>query len=147
MGFRYETQNNIHDHKDFAPRVGIAWGLGGGRQPKTVLRAGTGIFYDRFTEDLTLQAIRQNGVAQQQFTVFNPDFFPNVPSVANLEAKLVPQAIRRVDSNLEAPYVIQSAIGVDRQLPGNIALSVTYTNTAGDQQTATGDAYCSSMYP
>ena len=131
LGLRYETQNNIHDHKDFAPRIGIAWGLGGGRQPKTVLRAGTGIFYDRFTEDLTLQAIRQNGVTQQQFTVYNPNFFPNVPSVAGLESSLIPQAIRRIDSNLHAPYVIQSAIGIDRQLPKNIALSITYTNTRG----------------
>jgi hypothetical protein len=29
----------------------------------------------------------------------------------------------------------------------NQYVSVTYINTAGDQQTATGDAYCSSMYP
>jgi len=28
LGLRYETQNNIGDHKDFAPRVGIAWGFG-----------------------------------------------------------------------------------------------------------------------
>src|SRR5207247_2332740 len=58
MGMRYETQNNIGDRGDFAPRIGIAWGLGGGsqRQPKTVLRAGSGIFYDRFTEDLTLRS-------------------------------------------------------------------------------------------
>ena len=48
LGMRYETQNIIHDRRDWAPRVGIAWGLGGGKTPpKTVLRAGYGIFYDR----------------------------------------------------------------------------------------------------
>src|SRR5262249_19126668 len=36
-----------------------------------------------------------------------------------------------IDSNLRAPYVIQTAIGVDRQLPKNIAISLNYTNTRG----------------
>ncbi len=49
-GLRFETQNDIHDHGDFAPRVSVAWGIGGGKKTaaKTVLRAGYGIFYDRF---------------------------------------------------------------------------------------------------
>src|SRR5207253_10117615 len=77
-GLRYETQNNLGDHADFAPRVGIAWALGGAgnnRSPKTVLRAGYGIFYDRFSSDLVLQQELQNGVTQQQFLVKNPQFF------------------------------------------------------------------------
>ena len=27
-GLRFESQSDIHDHADFAPRLGIAWGLG-----------------------------------------------------------------------------------------------------------------------
>ena len=50
MGLRYETQNNIGDRKDFGPRIGIAWGLGGGGCPRPCF-AGDWIFYDRFTED------------------------------------------------------------------------------------------------
>jgi len=30
LGFRYETQNYIHDWRDFAPRVAISWAPGGG---------------------------------------------------------------------------------------------------------------------
>jgi hypothetical protein len=133
LGLRYETQNHIGDHRDIAPRVGIAWGLGGGksRQPKTVLRAGFGMFYDRFSEDLTLSAIRLNGVTQQQFVVPFPSFFPNFPDVASLESNLAPQAIRKIDSNLHAPYMMQMAIGIDRQLPRNITVSVNYTRTQG----------------
>src|SRR6202142_3478083 len=44
-GLRFETQNAIHDHGDFAPRISFAWGLGGGGKktaPKTVLRAEIG---------------------------------------------------------------------------------------------------------
>jgi hypothetical protein len=96
-----------------------------------VVRAGFGLFYDRFSEDLTLSALRLNGVTQQQFIVPFPTFFPTVPTIASLEANRVPQAIRRIDSNLHAPYVIQTAIGIDRQLPKNISISVNYTNTRG----------------
>ncbi len=50
LGLRYETQTNIHDWRDLAPRLAFAWAPGGGGQKraKTVLRAGFGIFYDRF---------------------------------------------------------------------------------------------------
>ncbi|MFB3923480.1 MAG: carboxypeptidase regulatory-like domain-containing protein [Terriglobia bacterium] len=132
-GLRYETQNQISDHRDFAPRVGLAWGLGRGKtgQPKTVLRAGAGVFYDRFNSDLTLQALRLNGTTQQQFLVPNPDFYPDIPPLTELENSAVPQTLRRVAENLQAPYTIQSAVGIERQLPKNITLAVTYTNSHG----------------
>ena len=42
---RYEAQTRVGDHRDVAPRVGVAWGLGPkGKTPKTVIRAGFGIF-------------------------------------------------------------------------------------------------------
>ncbi len=132
MGLRYETQNHIGDHLDFAPRFGLAWGIGrDGRTPKMVLRAGAGIFYDRVSENLTLQAMRQNGVVQQQYLITDPDFFPLIPSTDILQGNEVPQTIRRVAPNLVSPYTIQSAIGIERQLPKNITLAVTYTNSRG----------------
>ena len=137
LGLRYETQNIISDRKDFAPRVGIAWGIGGGktRTPKTVLRAGSGIFYDRFTQDLTLNSLHVNGIAQQQYVVYQPDFFiNNVPSLSSLGANQLQSAIWRIDGKLRAPYVIQSAIGVDRQLPRSTTVSVTYAFSRGVHQ-------------
>ena len=49
-GVRYETQSNISNYNNIAPRFGVAWGLGGkaNKAAKTVLRAGAGVFYDRF---------------------------------------------------------------------------------------------------
>jgi hypothetical protein len=38
----------LPDYKNFAPRLGVAYGLFG--DGKTVLRAGAGIFYDRRVE-------------------------------------------------------------------------------------------------
>ena len=132
-GLRYETQNQLSDHGDFAPRFGLAWGLGRGktRQPKTVLRVGGGVFYDRVGADLTLQALRLNGITQQQFLVPSPDFFPNVPPLADLESNLAPQTIRSKAPTLRAPYTVQSAIGIERQLPKNITVAITYTNSHG----------------
>jgi Carboxypeptidase regulatory-like domain/TonB dependent receptor-like, beta-barrel len=134
-GLRYETQNQISDHSDIAPRIGFAWGLGGkGSRPKTVIRAGAGIFYDRFGQNLTLQALRLNGVHQQQFVIPNPDFFPTVPSSDSLEANLSPQTIYTVQPDVRTPYVFQEAIGIERQLPKNITVAVTYTNSHGVHQ-------------
>ena len=132
-GLRYETQNQIGDHLDLAPRLGFAWGLGRGKtgQPKTVLRAGSGIFYDRFTSALTLQALRLNGTVQQQFLVPNPNFYPTIPVLADLESSAAPQTIRHIAPGLVAPYTVQSAVGIERQLPKNITLAVTYTNSHG----------------
>ena len=58
-GLRYEAQTNIGDHGDFAPRLGLAWGIGGknGRTAKTILRAGSGTFFDRVASSLVLQAL------------------------------------------------------------------------------------------
>ena len=97
-----------------------------GRQ-KTVIRGGFGMFYDRVNESLIKQAFLLNGVNQLSYTVTNPDTFPNAPSLANLSP--AQNSIYRLDPNLRSDYMIQSAIGVERQLPRNTTVAVTYTNT------------------
>ncbi len=134
LGVRYETQTNIHDWRDIAPRIGFAWAPGakGSQRGKTVLRGGFGMFYDRIAETLTLSALRFNGVNQEQYLVTNPDFFPVVPPVSQLQAIAAPQTIYRLASNLRAPYVIQSAIGIERQLPFNTTIASTFTWSRAD---------------
>jgi hypothetical protein len=130
-GLRYETQTNIHDWSDFGPRVAIAWAPAGSAKarPKTVIRAGFGTFYDRFALSNTLAAERYNGIVQQQYVISNPDFFPNIPSLAGLQA--TPQAVQEVSSHLRAPYTMQSSLSVERQLPAHTTLALTYTNSRG----------------
>jgi hypothetical protein len=137
-GLRYENQTNISSIWNFAPRLGFAWGIGkpGGmmRSPRTVLRGGWGMFYDRFDENLTLNANRLNGVNQQQFLVPFPLFYPNVPTLDQLQPFKQDQAVNLVDSRLQAPYMMQTVIGLERQLPRNITVAVNYSNTRGVHQ-------------
>ncbi|HXZ39247.1 MAG TPA: carboxypeptidase regulatory-like domain-containing protein [Terriglobales bacterium] len=134
-GLRFETQNQIHDHADWAPRLSLAWGLGRGNNPspKTVLRAGFGIFYDRFAYNLIEQAERLNGITQQQTIVNNPDFFPAIPSLPIAGAAVSP-TIYQVSPRLVAPMTLQSAASVERQLTKSATLAVTYLNSRGEHQ-------------
>jgi hypothetical protein len=132
-GLRFETQNAIHDHADWAPRVGFAWGIGGGGKsaPKTVLRGGFGLFYDRFNEELVLNANRLNGVTQLQYTVPSPDCFPSVSSCA-----LTPQTqtIYQISSKLHSPYIMQSAFSLERQVTRTANVTVSYLSSRGAHQ-------------
>jgi Carboxypeptidase regulatory-like domain len=144
-GLRLETQTHISDRADWAPRVGIAWGIGGGRKkaPQTVLRVGWGIFYDRFTTASILEAERFNGVTQQTYTINNPGFFcpdalsacPSVSTIASLSASV--PVIYQVAPNLRAPLLMQTAVSLERQLNRIVNVSVSYLNFSGYRQLLT----------
>jgi hypothetical protein len=128
LGLRYENQSNISSNLNFAPRIGFAWSPFGGPSPKTVIRGGFGVFYDRVGENLTLNATRLNGVNQKQFIVLNPTFFPAIPSVATLESFLVPVSIYRLAEDIQAPYTTQAVASVEHQLPHNLTIAASYIN-------------------
>ncbi len=140
-GLRYERQTNIGDWRDFAPRIGVAWAPGhtsGKSGPKNVIRAGFGIFYDRFALANTLMA-EQYGLVQQQYVVTNPDFYPQVPSLATLNGLAVQQVIEKVSPTLRAPYLVQSAVAFERQLPAHTTVAVTFADTHGLHQLRSQD--------
>lgn len=149
LGLRYETQTNISSNLNFAPRVSFAWspGTNGSGQAQTVVRAGFGIFYDRFSENFTLQADRFDGVQQQQYIVrldpnnpatlailsqpqFTLNGVTNVPTAEQIRAAVPGSVtIRRIDPGLQTPYTMQGAISLERQLPYKITAAVTYVAT------------------
>src|SRR5467141_883597 len=137
-GLRYESQNNIGDHADLAPRIGVAWGLDGSgkKSPRTVLRAGFGIFYDRFGYDLVLQQQRLNNITQKQFVVANPQFFlADTPSTDQLAAmSTTAPTLYQANSNLRTPYTMQAGLTLERQLTKSANLSLTYLNARGSHQ-------------
>ncbi len=148
VGLRYENQTNIDSKFNFAPRLGLAWSPGAGRPsgPMFVFRAGAGIFYDRFGENNTLQALRFNG--QNQFSlrvsandpdanrraialtllaqpVFNANgTVTNSPTGPQVQA-LLPTAsqLRQVSPILQAPYTIQTVFSIERAFNRKLTLS------------------------
>jgi hypothetical protein len=141
LGLRWESQTGIRDHSDFAPRLGFAWGLNRAKNApaKTVLRAGFGMFYDRFAESTLLQAERFNGTTQQQYKVPFPTFFPAIPSISSLSSYAVAPTRYQIDPNLRAPYIIQSAVSIEQQVSKSATVSVTYLNSHGVHQLLTND--------
>jgi hypothetical protein len=138
-GLRLESQNHIRDHADWAPRVMLSWGLGHSKAgPTTVVRAGFGVFYDRFTDDLVLQAERQNGTTEQEYEINDPSFFfPNgaTPSsdYTGSTSTSIP-IIYQIAPNLRAPYKLQSALSVEHQLGKSATITANYLNTRGVHQ-------------
>ncbi|HLY99701.1 MAG TPA: carboxypeptidase regulatory-like domain-containing protein [Candidatus Angelobacter sp.] len=146
-GLRYETQNGISDHGDWAPRLGFAWGLGGKKDkpPKTVIRTGFGLFYDRFNQNLIIQTERLNNITQQQFTVIGnsaatqsalQNFFTSgtLPTQSQIQGIATTGAAYQIDPALRAPYTEQAAISVEQQLSKISTLSVTYLHSYGVHQ-------------
>ena len=138
FGLRYEYQTNTHS-PNFAPRIAFAWSPSGNsaKPPKTVIRGGAGIFYNRFGPFNTLQAHRFNGTTTQQYNVtetplfingqFVPpvpsalDAFPNVPLVSILPQSR--QIIWQVDPHLHTPTFFFQALQLERQLPRHTTLT------------------------
>jgi hypothetical protein len=72
-GLRWEAQNHIADHDDWAPRVALAYALDGDgkdKKAKTVLRVGYGFFYDRMGTG-NLKSVHYADI-QNQIVFVNP---------------------------------------------------------------------------
>ena len=141
-GLRFETQTGIPDHADFAPRVAVAWGIGKTKAgaPKFVLRGGWGMFYTRFSQTQLLNATRLNGVSIQTLTVENPNFFPFVPTISELQGGTTSTVSKyQIGPGLHAPYMMDTAATLERQLTRNTTLTVNYLNARGVHQFFTAD--------
>ena len=154
-GLRYEFQTHAHSKYDFAPRLAIAWSPGAAnsaRPPKMVIRAGTGFFYNRFSELSTLQSIRFNGVNVLQtfvtedagrltpptvddqlngnlsgvYSILNKWSPTAVPSVAGIPP--TQQTIWQVDPNIQIPTVWLAGTQIERQLPRNMTMFIGFYN-------------------
>jgi len=132
------------DLNNFAPRIGMAWQF----MPKTVLRAGYGIFYGG----------QENGPYSNPSPGFNPPFFvnqsfiapcsdPSANSALDCRVTQIPQLsfgfpanslvdpntpiFFSVDKNLRTPYMQQWHLGIEQELPGNSVFALTYAGSKG----------------
>ena len=133
FGVRYEAQSNLGGRGDWAPRIGIAWGLDARpNQPaKTVLRAGFGTFFDRIPLNVTLNSLRYDGMNQQSYLILDPAFFPDVPAAAVLAAGRQPQQLRPVFGGVRAPQLYQGSIGIERQIDPGSRVTLTWITSRG----------------
>lgn len=151
-GLRWETQNHIADHNDWAPRVAFAYALDAkGKKPaKTVLRAGYGIFYDRLPIGDLLAATRQGvNAGSLQTTIAsaaclsgndlnNMDFsgcLPAAPYAPTPASTLV-----QISPTYHSPYTQQLGASIERQATKTATVTATYLHSFGVHQMVTRDS-------
>lgn len=152
LGLRWESQNHVSDHSDWAPRFAFAYALDGhkkGSVQKTVLRGGYGFFYDRF-EVGNLMTLEQNngGANSQQHTVIeNPTCFTTT-SLNDIQGGLascgtgtasIPQ-IHVLYPRYRSPYTEMLGLSLERQLTKTSTMTLTYLHAYGVHQMATINA-------
>jgi hypothetical protein len=141
-GMRFETQSAIPDHFDPAPRVGAAWDVGktDKRQPFVTLRAGMGIFYDRFESSNLLTAVRQQqGGLQQQYIFTLSGTSPAmcaitpVPSCTGGSVTTTPPTYYGVSPTLRSEYKVVEGLTAEKGTKYG-KISATYLHVQGDHQ-------------
>ncbi len=149
-GLRLEGQNRIHDRADWAPRLAVAWSPArgsGAAQPRTVIRAGSGWFYNRFTvpsffnsnsgTPYVLSTIHFNGANELAYVIENPDLYnPSAtepPSAFGSASSSIPTHLS-LDPYFRTALDMQTGAGIDRQVTRTIMANVTYLYTRGIHQ-------------
>jgi len=120
-GVRYDWQNYFHDSNNLAPRVSVAYAPG--KTKKTVIRAGSGFFYDRTGPGPIFDLLRYGGIQLRQFLITNP-LFPDPFAVG-------PTSVVSLAPGVRIPYTLQYSASVERQLGRGTTLTVNYTGIRG----------------
>ncbi len=123
-GLRFETQDAIHDHADWAPRLGAAWSVlpGKNKQPRYTVRAGAGVFYRRFNSGNLLQAVRQNGITQQEYVINSP---------YQAQQPVLGSTVFQISPNYHAPYFVNTTLSLERRLGTHGTITASYNHNRG----------------
>ncbi len=137
-GVRLQTENVLTDKDAWAPRLGVAWGLG--RARTTVVRGGFGLFYGSFDDDQMIIAAHRNGSNERAYVVNRPRFYPNLPSAAALAAEPASYpSVYRYSPTLHAPTMATASASVEHQFGGAASISVSYRYSHADGEFLTND--------
>ena len=154
-GLRWESQNHIADHSDFAPRVAFAYALDGhknSKQAKTVLRGGFGLFYDRFQIQNLMNREQYNGTtnSQTQTVITNPTCFDqnNLNNLGTSRTQVIAacggaattSAIYAITPGYHSPYAMPAGVSLERQMTKTATLTFTYLHYVGVHQLVVRDA-------
>jgi len=136
----YVGQGRLYqpDYNNVAPRVSVAWDVTG--HQKTVVRAGYGIFYDAYSQDMFLGHLPWNsyfdpGAAYSGFGP-NPISYSNASGFAMGEGPLFGFSSNMydrfgVDQNMRTPYMENYNLNVQQQLTQKMTLQVSYVGSQG----------------
>jgi outer membrane receptor protein involved in Fe transport len=122
--------SHLHiDRNNLAPRLGLSWNP----NPKTVVRAGYGLFYGRTPSIMVGTAHSNNGINVQTvtFTGNQVPTYPNVFPALPTGAALPKPTIFVFDKDYENPEVHQASLGVDYALTDELAVSAGYLYVRG----------------
>lgn len=150
-GLRFEAQNHVADHNDWAPRVSMAYALDGGKgkQAKTVLRAGVGTFYDRFgtgnlltIKHLQLQnkIVLNNPVCSTSATSLDAIDLTSCSSGPGSSSSQSSPVHYSIDPSYRSPYTTQFGASIERQVTKTTSATLTYLRSMGPHQLVTVNA-------
>jgi len=127
--FAYTRSFNT-PNRDWAPRLGFAWSV----NPKTVVRASSGLFYDPPPTNLWYNAFINDGSTRAFTDTFSPTT-PGAPSYPNvftfLSGATLPAipSIFAVTPTFKNAYVINTSVQVARELTQNDSATLGYVHT------------------
>ncbi len=109
---------------NFAPRVGIAWSLGGDK--KTVLRANTGVMYDQTLNAIYEQSLANNGTNARASASFTPTQAgaPAFPQVLTAGSGATPNLAWTVDPDFKVARSWQNNVQLERGLGDHYSMAI-----------------------
>ncbi|MEG9435124.1 hypothetical protein JAO29_02945 [Edaphobacter sp. HDX4] len=134
-GLRYDWQTYFKSALYFAPRFSLAYST---PDRKTILRAGSGLFFDRSGAQPMADLKRYNGSALRSFTLLNPTYPTPYPAGTDLST-LPTNLVQRTEAT-RIPYSLNFGFGVERQIAKGPAVAATYRGTLGTHLFRSRDA-------
>ena len=128
------SQHFKTDTNNFAPRLGLAYGLG--KNGRTVIRASTGIFYDPPQTDQYRRALLNNG-SPAFFTLTAVPGLPYAPAFPNVlpsvptGVKIPPGDITTISPNFATLYSYNANVSISHEIGAGFVATGSYLYTKG----------------